>query len=416
MRRLSKGRNYSKQMWFIHQLMCLLSGILSEKQSADLYTLDVKGDDAIAKRLPTRFRRLKADDVIAQRSAVPAVPSRKRTGDKTTDGIVAVKRQRSEYVTHKELRRLRKVADGHHATTVEVTDATYDPWDESVEAGGLGEQSEQSENIWLPPSKPAKAPRTMKHQPISLSANGKVVAPVAKLGGGYSYNPLFAEYEERLKEEGMKAVEAERQRLREVEKEQALLEAAARSAAEAEAAEARAELSEWDEDSAWEGFESGVEDAPKASKRPERKTQAQRNRIKRRKEEERRAKHDSLMKVKRAQAERIKQIAKEVAAKEQALTLAQEELSDSSEEGDEDKLRKKQLGNFRLPEKDLELVLPDELQDSLRLLKPEGNLLKDRYRSLVVRGKLEGRRRIAYRKQPKVKMTEKWTHKDFLLW
>ncbi len=91
------------------------------------------------------------------------------------------------------------------------------------------------------------------------------------------------------------------------------------------------------------------------------------------------------------------------------------ELSDDSTEGNDDELRRKQLGKFRLPEKDLELVLPDELQDSLRLLKPEGNLLKERYRSLLVRGKVEARRRIPFRKQPKTKMTEKWAHKDFTL-
>jgi len=65
--------------------------------------------------------------------------------------------------------------------------------------------------------------------------------------------------------------------------------------------------------------------------------------------------------------------------------------------------------------KDLELVLPDELQESLRLLKPEGNLLKDRYRSLLVRGKVESRRPISFAKKANRKATEKWTHKDFML-
>ena len=83
------------------------------------------------------------------------------------------------------------------------------------------------------------------------------------------------------------------------------------------------------------------------------------------------------------------------------------------EEGDDAVLRRRQLGKFKLPEKDLELVLPDELQDSLRLLKPEGNLLKDRYRSLLVRGKMEARRRVPFRKQARTKLTEKWSYKDF---
>ena len=66
-----------------------------------------------------------------------------------------------------------------------------------------------------------------------------------------------------------------------------------------------------------------------------------------------------------------------------------------------------------IPEKPLELVLPEELQDSLRLLKPEGNLLGDRFRTLMVQGKLEARTPVVQSKKPKRKATEKWTHKDF---
>jgi hypothetical protein len=66
-----------------------------------------------------------------------------------------------------------------------------------------------------------------------------------------------------------------------------------------------------------------------------------------------------------------------------------------------------------IPEKPLELVLPDELQESLRLLKPEGNLLDDRFRTLIVQGKLESRKPITQSKKPKRKATEKWAYKDF---
>ena len=55
----------------------------------------------------------------------------------------------------------------------------------------------------------------------------------------------------------------------------------------------------------------------------------------------------------------------------------------------------------------MELVLPDELQDSLRLLKPEGNLLDDRFRTLIVQGKLESRKPITQARKAKKKITEK---------
>lgn len=61
------------------------------------------------------------------------------------------------------------------------------------------------------------------------------------------------------------------------------------------------------------------------------------------------------------------------------------------------------------------MVLPDELRDSLRLLKPEGNLLKDRFRNILVRGKMEARRPITQPKKAKRTYTEKWTFKDFTI-
>src|SRR5690606_12129410 len=100
-----------------------------------------------------------------------------------------------------------------------------------------------------------------------------------------------------------------------------------------------------------------------------------------------------------------------------ALVQQQQQQGSDSDDGEirEEKLRRKQIGKFKLPERDLELVLPDELQDSLRLLRPEGNLLKDRYRSMLVRGKVEARRHLPFRKQANRKVTEKWTYKDFVI-
>src|ERR1700744_645382 len=87
-------------------------GIIAEKDSADLFTLDTTGDVSIPKKYLKTSKPLRADEIIAQRSAVPAVSMRKRAGDKTSDGILPAKRQRTSYVSHKELTRLRNIADG----------------------------------------------------------------------------------------------------------------------------------------------------------------------------------------------------------------------------------------------------------------------------------------------------------------
>ncbi|KAI0837800.1 P60-like protein [Hypoxylon sp. FL0890] len=384
-------------------------GVLAERPSDELFVIDTVGDVALPKKFPKHTSKpLKADEIIAARSAVPTPPSRKRPGDKTTDGILPEKRPRREYVTHKELNRLRRVADGLHETTVEVADASYDPW------GTVAEPKTQA-LIEDKRNEKKKAPKSFSKKPVSLLASGKTPKAVPKPTGGYSYNPAFNDYEARYTEESNKAIEAERKRQQEEEAERLKKEAAARSAAEAEAAEARAELSEWEEDSEWEGFQSGGEELKVSAKRPERKTKAQRNRIQRRKEEERRKRHEAKTKVRKAQLEEIKRIAKEVSEREleRKLAVANIEDSESSADDNDEALRRRQLGRLKLPEKDLELVLPDELQDSLRLLKPEGNLLKDRYRSLLIRGRIEARKRIPFKKQAKTKLTEKWTYKDF---
>lgn len=383
--------------------------MVAEKDSTDLFIIDTAGDTTNTKRIP-KVKGLKADDIIAARSLVPAVSSRKRPGDKTTDGILPVKRQRTNYVTHKELARAKKVADGYHESTVTVTDATYDPWADDPDAPTAVVQK-QEKNEWVQEPPRAKAPSTLAKKPISLTANGKRVAAVPKPAGGYSYNPVVSDYMTRLEKEGEKALEAEQKRLEAAEADRRRQEAAIRSAAEAEAADARAELSEWDEDSAWEGFESEAEGG--SSKRPKRKTPAQRNKVKRRKAEEGRLKHEAAMRRKEEQARRIKQLAEEVEQRERQLAVQKMEMSDGESEGDDEELRRRQLGKIKLPEKDLELVLPDELTESLRLLRPEGNLLKDRYRSMLVRGKMEARRKIPFHKKAKVKFTEKWHHKDF---
>ncbi|KAK7957705.1 hypothetical protein PG996_010850 [Apiospora saccharicola] len=393
-------------------------GLVNEKPSDELFMLDTVGDASIPKRFPKHTSKpLKSEEILAQRSVVPAVDSRKRpSANKTTDGIVPSKRLRTNYVTHKELTRLRKVADGHHELTVEFTEDVHDPWAVAPAAEKPQQDVEEPMDVFDLRKEKKKAPKSIAQAPISLAASGKRVPAVVKPTGAFSYNPSFPEYEARLAEESEKALAAENKRLAEEEADRLRQEAAARSAAEAEAAEARAQLSEWEEDSEWEGLQSGGEELAVSKKRPDRKNQQQRNRIKRRKEEERRLKHEAKTKVRKAQLEEIKKLAQEARERDlsRALIKAQAgQVSEMDMDETDDAVRRRQLGKYKVPEKDLELVLPDELEESLRRLRPEGNPLKERYRSLILRGKLEARRKIPFKKQANRKATEKWSYKDF---
>ena len=78
-------------------------------------------------------------------------------------------------------------------------------------------------------------------------------------------------------------------------------------------------------------------------------------------------------------------------------------------------LSRRRFGKLDIPEAPLEVTLPDELQDSLRRMKPEGNLLTDRYRNVLINGKLEVRKKVGQVKKKQTYRSEKWGYKDWKL-
>jgi len=405
-------------------------GPVAEKASAELFATDTTGSDAI-RATHNVGRTLKADEILARRSAVPPVDTRKRkaghddawarrvaeVAGRVTDGVV-VKRRRRDGVGRAEYERLRGVAYGGAAlqdvVRVEEDGAMYDPWGLAAERGGDGAAG----NGWLEQKKAVREPPTLKRKPVSLAKSGKAVPAVAKPHAGKSYNPAFTDWEALIQREGEKEVEAERLRLEEARREQEIQEIRERARREEEL-EQSGYSSNWESEwgSEWEGIVSEAEERESlAQKKPERKTKAERNKIARRKEEARWKLHEEKIKKREQQLAQVKILAAEASEKEMQAKM---QLSRTTEEssGDEAELqlRRRRLGAYHVPEGPLEVVLPDELQESLRLLKPEGDLLGDRFRSLMVRGKVEARKKILEHKKKNVKATEKWSYKDWKL-
>ncbi|OQE25459.1 hypothetical protein PENSTE_c006G04767 [Penicillium steckii] len=379
-------------------------GIISEKPSDELFTIDTTGSDEVKKAVAKKHKPLKADEIIAQRSAIPAIDSRKRGSSIVTDGVIEpkTKKHRKDWVTNKEMQRLKQAARDANISKKD-NNQLYDPWADDLDESPVVEDPQFN---FLPKPKPKVAPETLKHAPISLAANGKAIPSVRMPHAGTSYNPVFEEWDRLLETHGKEAVEAEKKRLEEEQKEQEkqrLIEEAQGDDGEVKS----------DDESAWEGFESEYEKPEWLNKkRPERKSKTQRNKVKRRKEAERLAKWEAQKAKKDAQMARVEELTE--LAKQRDLYAANESDADDSDDGEEIKLRRKPFGGKNAPpEKPLELVLPDELQDSLRLLKPEGNLLDDRFRTLIVQGKLESRKPVTQARKAKRKVTEKWMSKDF---
>ena len=316
----------------------LSRGVIAEKPSSELFALDTTGSTEIQKSVTKGRKPLKADEILAQRSAVPAVDSRKRPSSRITDGIVqpASKKMR---VSNKELDRLRAIAYGGDSVqkdVVKVDDTpSHDPWT-------MEKKEEDPKFSFLEEKKPIREPKTLKRAPISLAASGKALSAVKKPEAGKSYNPTAEDWVQLLAREGEKEVEAEKKRLKEAQEEQERLMRVMAVAAEPDPESDDGE-SAWE--SEWEGIQSEVEEQSLKKKRPERKTPAQRNKIKRRKEAERQALHEAKMKERERQAVQIKALAKVVEEKEkaraQALVIV--ENANSSDEGEE-VLRRRRLG------------------------------------------------------------------------
>ncbi|OXV07424.1 hypothetical protein Egran_04810 [Elaphomyces granulatus] len=374
-------------------------GLISEKPSEELFAFDVTGSTEIRKVYHKQLKPLKSNQILAQRSAIPAVDSRKRANSKVTDGVIEpkTKKHKADWVGRKEWLRLKQVARNSTSVDKNESDPIYDPWVDTKDELPFDDPKFD----FLEKPKPIVTPSTLRRAPISLAVNGKPVPAIVKPHAGTSYNPVFEDWDILLTQEGQKEVEAEKKRIEEAKKERHT------------AVEDYDDETCSNDESAWEGFESEYEKPELSKKRPERKTPAQRNKIKRRKEAERKAKWEAQMKKRRRQSEQIKAISIRVQAEEESRKKLREQTSGSSDEGDDCILRRRPLGKNFPPPKPLELVLPEELQDSLRLLKPEGNLLDDRFRSLIVQGKLEARTPVLQPKKRKRKLTEKWVYKDF---
>ncbi|CDQ70413.1 unnamed protein product [Oncorhynchus mykiss] len=67
----------------------------------------------------------------------------------------------------------------------------------------------------------------------------------------------------------------------------------------------------------------------------------------------------------------------------------------------------RRLGRLKFQAQDLEIQLSDEIPGSLRTLRPEGSVLKDRFKSMQKRNMIEPRERAKFKRRLKVKYVEK---------
>jgi len=138
-------------------------------------------------------------------------------------------------------------------------------------------------------------------------------------------------------------------------------------------------------------------------------TQAERNKIKRRKIHEAIVKKNAMKKLLKSQT--FTDALKEAEQKEDEIKKRQMIKEEKEERY---KLIPKKLGKERIPEKDIEVLLTEQLPGSLRNLKPVTSLLEDRFHSFQKRNMIEPRSKKDYQSRYAQKLKVRIRHREFI--
>ncbi|KAJ7221896.1 ribosome biogenesis protein Nop53/GLTSCR2 [Mycena rebaudengoi] len=360
---------------------------LHKQQDDQLFVVDVKGDEKIRHILPKfKTSELTSTKILAQRSAVPAVVSRPT--------------KRKSPLSYEDKSRLLRISKrprkgpfnavvdptefGAGSASLELSEAVkssgaYDPWAPVEEAPEVPDGMETVQ------------PKKVK-VPVHSHPRDKIEVPaILEPHQGTSYNPPAEAHQELL----LKAHELEEKRVEKAAKLAEVRDKFHRAKLDVEEVTVGVPAGMKVDDG--EGMEEAEEDEGEKEeiprkKMPERKTRAQRNKAakvlmqKRALAEKARKKAESMtinsnIKMLRRSANQA------LSASEQAHALRRAALQEKLRRG----LAGQKLGRHKVPEGEVDVQLGEDLSESLRGLKPEGNLFRDRFTSLQQRALIEPR-------------------------
>ncbi|KAI0701935.1 ribosome biogenesis protein Nop53/GLTSCR2 [Cytidiella melzeri] len=386
---------------------------LQNKKDEDLFQVDVTGDEQVRRRLPkVSLSQLTSTKILAQRSAVPAVATRATSGQ-------SLKRKK---LSHEEKDRLLRIGKrprhgpfnavmdhtepGAGSALMEVTEAVkqsgkYDVWeDEDVQMDDENAPNKK------PPVKPPPIPHPREH--IELSA----VPPPHE---GTSYNPPATAHQDLLRT----AHEREERRVREAEElartKEKIIQARKVTAEDAGVVGVAIGMTVQEVKDDEDLVEEGQEGVLAAKKLPERKTKKERRKAEKRQAEKRALAEKAAAKRFLASVHGAKSLRKTLskdAAHRERIRLEQHQLAL------QEKLKKglagQRLGKHIVPEGEVDVQLGEDLSESFRAIKPEGNLFKDRFLSMQQRALIEPRVPVLPTKRKlKLKEYEKHAYKRF---
>ncbi|XP_056612054.1 ribosome biogenesis protein NOP53, partial [Triplophysa dalaica] len=249
-------------------------------------------------------------------------------------------------------------------------------------------------------------------RPSKLNEKPSVLPAVEIIAPGASYNPDFFSHQELLGE----AHKVEVKRLKEEDKLQRQLAVTGEIATEESAFNEQVEglIEEEDDEEEEEETEEETEQmqseedtedtavGPSATQK--KKTEKQRRKEKEERIKELQKKAERQVIDRRQQLFQLRSIRANLKTQEQVTKMRQAQRKAKQEA---EKSMPRRLGILKFQTPDLDVQLSDELPGSLRCLKPEGSILKDRFKSFQKRNLIEPRERAKYKRRLKVKYTEK---------
>ncbi|XP_054455447.1 ribosome biogenesis protein NOP53 [Anoplopoma fimbria] len=134
------------------------------------------------------------------------------------------------------------------------------------------------------------------------------------------------------------------------------------------------------------------------------KTERQRKKERADKIKDQRRQANRLKSDKRQQLFQLRSIKTSIKEQEEDTKVKQTQRKINQEA---QKAQPRRLGKLKFQAQDMEVQLSDELAGSLRQLKPEGSVLKDRFKSLQKRNLIEPRERAKFKRRLKLKYVEK---------
>ncbi|KAF9168638.1 hypothetical protein DFQ26_004274 [Actinomortierella ambigua] len=400
-------------------------GKVHQRPNELLFTMDTKGDSKTIHTL-RKDRPLKMDEILAERSKVPALAGRKKAAS-TASAINPVKS--TAKISKAERERLlnmirRKTSNSLFATTPKnlgrrgMTDAvkaagTYDVWGDDA-AGQDEEEAESSEDDKAQDFVKEVITKAPVKAPITLKLRPKAAIPAVKESHpGASYNPTMQDHQNLLRI----AHEEELKKLQDMEKLESQL-AYPKELDEMVPFDDRtggllegSDEEEEEEDDDEEGEEGDDETTDGKKKVKGKKTQAERNRLARAQETMKKELEIKKQKELLKQANQLKNIIKTV--EEQEAELEKKRTENETKKEEKARAGMKRVGKFNIPKERTHVQLQEELAESLRQLKPEGSLMKDRFQSFVERNIIEPRMPVAKRRRYKLKTYEKHSYKRF---